>query len=566
MSPGFDAVNVSVALVFSAQLPYGRDAFQASLRAALEQDLPPAEVIVLDDRGPGARPDFLSPDLDAARIRHLPGNYPCRAAMYNAALEQARGAFLLLIFNQAAPVTLRRSALRTMLMAACRSDEPDAQAPAAPAGADDADEQAPCLGPAPEQRAAVGMVYADYERIDAGGGRREVHLLDWHPGRLRDTLDLGSAILFRTSALRAVGGFDERYRAAELYDARLRISERYRIVHVANRFAGALYSVAAPARAHSVFDYLLAGRDVQLELERACTEHLKRTGAYLAPGAHVRRVAYGRQEQARFKDCVASVVTPVNNRPGFIGRAIESVQAQTVSQVEMIVAVNGGPDDPTAAQVRRYMPGGDRYDPRKPPVRLIVVDINNLGLCLNAGIAAARGKYYVQLDSDDRLKPQALEKLLAVFDADPTVGMVIGSYEVWTLDEQTGTLHRNAEIPVVTHDEWTADNGRNNLLRINGAGAPRAAHIKVIREVGWFGVNDTPSCRNYGEDYDLVLRISERYTIGRVWEPIYEVIRHAGGTDHAIDQATIDRNDDAKDYMRLEALRRRRALNRTATR
>ena len=148
-----------------------------------------------------------------------------------------------------------------------------------------------------------------------------------------------------------------------------------------------------------------------------------------------------------------------------------------------------------------------------------------------------------------------------MFDSDPTIGMVIGSYEVATLEEATGKLIPNKEIPVVTHDEWTADNGRNNLLRVNGAGAPRAAHIKVIREVGWFGVNDDPSCRNYGEDYDLVNRIAERYTIGRVWEPIYVVVRHAGGTDHSIDQATTDRNDSAKDYMRLAALRRRRRLN-----
>jgi glycosyltransferase involved in cell wall biosynthesis len=311
-----------------------------------------------------------------------------------------------------------------------------------------------------------------------------------------------------------------------------------------------------------VFDYLLAGKEAQLEMERACTEHLKRSGAYLAPGAHVQRVEYSAAEEQRFADCIASVVTPVNQRPEFIGRAIESVQAQTMPRVEMIVVVNGGAQDPTADEVRRYMEGGDRYDPRKPPVRLIVVDVNNLGLCLNAGIAAARGKYYVQLDSDDRLKPDAAEQLLAVFDSDPTVGMVVGSYEVWTLDETTGELHRNDEIPVVTHDEWTSDNGRNNLLRINGAGAPRSAHIKVIADAGWFGVYDTDNCRNYGEDYDLVLRISERYTIGRVWDPIYEVIRHAGGTDHAIDQATIDRNDNAKDHMRLEALHRRRVLNR----
>ncbi|MEW6250528.1 MAG: glycosyltransferase family A protein, partial [Planctomycetota bacterium] len=258
---------------------------------------------------------------------------------------------------------------------------------------------------------------------------------------------------------------------------------------------------------------------------------------------------------------VATIITPVNNRPGFIGRAIESVQAQTEQRVEMLVVVNGGDTDPTATEVRRYMPGGDRYDATKPPVRLLVVDINNLGLCFNYGLQHARGKYYVQLDSDDRLKPNAVAEILKVFEADATAGMVIGSYEVWTLDEATGQLRRNEEIPVVTHDEWTAENGRNNLLRINGAGAPRAAHIKAIREAGWFGVNDTPDSRNYGEDYDLVLRISERHTIGRVWTPIYEVIRHSGGTDHSIDQATIDRNDNAKDHMRLEAIARRKALN-----
>ena len=114
----------------------------------------------------------------------------------------------------------------------------------------------------------------------------------------------------------------------------------------------------------------------------------------------MRPIEYSPAEEQRFAKCIASVVTPVNNRPEFVGRAIESVQAQTVPQVEMVVVVNGGPEDPTAAEVRRYMEGGDKYDAGKPPVRLIVVDINNLGLCLNTGIAAGRGKYYVQLDSE----------------------------------------------------------------------------------------------------------------------------------------------------------------------
>jgi glycosyltransferase involved in cell wall biosynthesis len=272
-------------------------------------------------------------------------------------------------------------------------------------------------------------------------------------------------------------------------------------------------------------------------------------------------VNYSPVEEKEFEQCIASVIIPVYNREEFIGTAIESVQAQTVQNVEVIVVVNGGPKDPTINGVKPYLPGGEKHDPNKPEVKLIVEDINNLGHCFNKGIRAARGKYYVQLDSDDRLKPDAVEKLIEVFDSDDRIGMVIGSYEVWKKDETTGELSRMDDIPVVTHDEWTEENGRNNLLRINGAGAPRSAHIRVIQEIGWFGMNDGEQSRNYGEDYDLVIRISEKYRIGRVWEPIYEVIRHAGGTDHSIDQATIDRNDNAKDHMRLEAIQRRKQIN-----
>lgn len=544
MTNSFEDTTVSIAVFLPERLPYDLETFKAGLRAALAQDHAGlAEVLVVDARGPGAKPDLLPSGADAARVRHVPGTFRNRAAMYNAALNAARGEFLLAVGTESAPVTLRRSAAQTFVIAAQRGS--------------------PLSTPVSGDTCAttIGMVYADYERIDASGQRKDVHLLDWHEGRCRDTTDFGSAVLYRTAALCELGGFDEGYSAADQYDMRLRLSAKYQIAHIANRYAGALYSVAAAGQAHNVFAYLLASKETQLELERAFTEHLKRIGAYLAPGTHQKRVEYTPAESAAFKDCLATIITPVNNRPGFIGRAIESVQAQTVSNIEMIVVVNGGESDPTCDAVRRYMPGGDRHRPDRPPVRLLTVDINNLGLCFDYGLQHARGKYYVQLDSDDRLKPDAVEKIIRVFDSDPTIGMVVGSYEVWTLvDETTGALKRNEEIPVVTHDEWTADNGRNNLLRINGAGAPRAAHIKVIREVGWFGVNDTPHSRNYGEDYDLVLRISERYAIGRVWDPIYEVIRHSGGTDHSIDQATIDRNDNAKDHMRLEAIHRRRRL------
>ena len=139
-----------------------------------------------------------------------------------------------------------------------------------------------------------------------------------------------------------------------------------------------------------------------------------------------------------------------------------------------------------------------------------------------------QGVHYqaVQLDSDDRLKPDVVEKIVAVFNSDPRIGMVIGSYEVWGKCDKTGEITRMDEIPVVTHDEWTEENGRN-----------------------------------YGEDYDLVMRSSERYRIGRVWKPIYDVIRHSGGIDHTIDPITINSNDNATYNMRCEALERRIKLN-----
>ncbi len=399
----------------------------------------------------------------------------------------------------------------------------------------------------------AGMVYADYE-LHENGTIKEVHLLKHHPGRLRDNQDYGKVFLFNKQALSDIGYADEALKFNTLYDLRLKLSEKHRLVHIANRYAGSLYAIKSSSKAHNVFDYLLAGKESQQEAEAVLSEHLKRINAYLEPGAHYS----ARPNPPETANLKASVIIPVNNRPEFIGTAIESIQTQTVSEVEAIIVVNGGVEDPTIAEVERYQKGGDKYNPDKPEVQLLVFDINNLGLCLNMGAQVAKGTYYVQLDSDDRLKPDAVEKILSVYESDPKIGMVIGSYEVWQLDEN-GNYSRMEELPVVTHDEWTEENGRNNLLRINGAGAPRSIPIALIREMG-FSMNEEPYARNYGEDYGMVLRISERHRIGRVWDAIYEVVRHSGGTDHSIDQATIDRNDEAKDFMRLETIQRRQIM------
>lgn len=400
------------------------------------------------------------------------------------------------------------------------------------------------------------MIYSDYE-VDDKGEISEEHLLDHHIGRVRDNSDYGKVWVLNLDKLKENLPLADTTHQHFLYELRLRLSEVGELVHIANRYSGSPYCINKTVGEQNVFDYLMASKESQLELEQIVTDHLKRINAYLSPGSFYSSVPYAKKEY----ELTASIIIPVNNRPEFIGSAIESILAQTVQDIETIVVVNGGESDPTIPAVKAYLPGGSKYDTSKPEVHLVVLDINNIGLCLNAGLKRAKSKFYVQLDSDDQLIPDAVEKISAVYESDDSIGMVIGSYEVWEKDGATGDLNRMESIPVVTHNEWTEANGRNNLLRINGAGAPRSFYIDAARDLGYLDMNTSPSARNYGEDYDFVSRMSEHYRIGRVWDPIYKVIRHGGGTDHNIDRATVDRNNNAKDEMRREAIYRRQIMN-----
>jgi glycosyltransferase involved in cell wall biosynthesis len=519
--------GVSAVIHLPADPPYEIKKFYQMIGALFSQYDQKVELIILDEMDdPAVEKEVSRMNTEANKVTFIRGRFGTPGEWLNEAVKRSSGDYLLYMDNGTAEIYLRQSALAALLLVFERN--PD-----------------------------CGLVYTDYE-IETAGEVKEIHLLKHHHGRVRDNQDYGRVLALKKKVLDKCGGFDAHLKFSTLYDIRLKISEHAELRHVSNRYAGSLYRVVAEGRGHNVFDYLLAGKDSQIEAEQVLTEHLKRTGAYLAPGAGYQN----RPSSSGEISLKASVIIPVNNRAKFIGTAIESVLDQTVQDIECIVVVNGGPDDPTIAAVQKYMPGGEKHDPAKPEVRLLVLDVNNIGLCLNLGTKAARGEFYVQLDSDDRLKPVAVEKILQVFGSDPKIGMVIGSYEVWQLDDKTQQINRVESIPVVTHDEWTEENGRNNLLRINGAGAPRSIPFKVIKDIGYFGINDEPFARNYGEDYEMVLKISEKHRIGRVWEPIYDVVRHSGGTDHSIDQATIDRNDEAKDFMRMEAISRRKAGSR----
>jgi hypothetical protein len=131
--------------------------------------------------------------------------------------------------------------------------------------------------------------------------------------------------------------------------------------------------------------------------------------------------------------------------------------------------------------------------------------------------------------------------------------MVIGTYRM--------TNFKLEEIPpgIVDHKEWTPENGRNNALRINGLGAPRAFYTPLLREYKIPNVS-------YGEDYAIGLMISRDYQIGRIYEPIYLCRRWEGNSDAALDIDKQNYYNEYKDRIRTIEVLARQRKNRNADR
>ena len=126
--------------------------------------------------------------------------------------------------------------------------------------------------------------------------------------------------------------------------------------------------------------------------------------------------------------------------------------------------------------------------------------------------------------------------------------MVVGSYRLTDIDLNT--------IPpgLIDHKEWTPDNGRNNALRINGLGAPRAFSTAMLREI------HIPNT-SYGEDYALGLAFSREHRIGRIYDELYCCRRWEDNSDASLDVVKMNANNLYKDRIRTWELQARIAMN-----
>ena len=403
------------------------------------------------------------------------------------------------------------------------------------------------------------MIYSDHysmvkdERLSQDGtsavGKLEKHpVIDYQEGSLRDDFDFGSLWLIKSQCLRDYAVQTDRvdYLYAGLYDLRLYLSRVGEIFHL-NEYLYTENELDTRKSGEKQFDYVNPrNREVQIEMERACTQHLEKVGA-LIDTSYYRLPDFNEQDF----EYEASVVIPVFNREKTIADAVKSALSQKANFKFNVIVVNNHSTDKTGEILSRIAHEmEEKNDKQAGRLIQIVPERRDLGIggCWNVAINSDHcGKFAVQLDSDDLYSsPKTLQKIVDAFYKQKAA-MMIGSYRMCDFDLNT--------LPpgLIDHKEWTEDNGCNNALRINGLGAPRAFFTPLVRQIQFPNTS-------YGEDYALGLAFSRRYRIGRIYDELYLCRRWGGNSDAALSIDRVNANNLYKDRLRTMELKARRQM------
>lgn len=381
------------------------------------------------------------------------------------------------------------------------------------------------------------MVYADHYKMVED--KMEKHpVIDYQSGSLRDDFDFGSLWCIKAQALADYIAQSDReeYQFAALYDLRLYLSRVGEIFHL-NEFLYSEAELDTRKSGEKQFDYVNPrNREVQIEMEKACTQHLGKVGA-LIDTTFYRQPDFGEQDF----EYEASVIIPVFNREKTVADAVKSALGQKANFKFNVIVVNNHSTDRT----------GEILDELKADNLIqIVPERTDLGIggCWNEAINSSFcGKFAVQLDSDDLYSsPKTLQKIVDAFYKQKAA-MIIGSYRMCDFDLNT--------LPpgLIDHKEWTDENGCNNALRINGLGAPRAFFTPLVRQIQFPNTS-------YGEDYALGLAFSRRYRIGRIYDELYLCRRWGGNSDAALSVEKVNANNLYKDRLRTMELKARQHM------
>ena len=199
------------------------------------------------------------------------------------------------------------------------------------------------------------------------------------------------------------------------------------------------------------------------------------------------------------------MVVPNLNKGDFIGAAMASLLAQTLTDFEVIVVDNGS-EDSSLAVVEDYM----RKDPR---VSLVKEPHRGTASALNAGMTRARGEYLTVLGSDDVCHPERLSRqVLALREGKASVCYT----ESWVIDEngrETGQLwNRDKALLPPNHEGFIF----HELLRRNFTlGGTVMTTMEASKQVPF------DESLGYGEDWDFSVRLARRFKFAYISDPLY---------------------------------------------
>jgi len=181
-----------------------------------------------------------------------------------------------------------------------------------------------------------------------------------------------------------------------------------------------------------------------------------------------------------------SVVIPAYNCDRYVAQAVESVLHQTYSSVEIIVIDDGSQDN-----TRQVL------QPYSAQIRYVYQDNQGVSVARNHGINLARGEFVAFLDADDVFLPDKLAVQLAVFEANPKLGIV---HSGWRRINQQGETLMDVQpwetVPELNLESW---------LRWKPLGTMGTLMFRRnwLEEVGGFEPGLT-----HAEDVDLILRLA----------------------------------------------------------
>jgi hypothetical protein len=384
----------------------------------------------------------------------------------------------------------------------------------------------------------AGIVYSDFYEVN-NNVKKPHPVIDYQKGSVRDDFDFGPLLLIKTTAAKdALNLLSDNTIYSGLYDLRLSISVNNEIFHL-NEYIYTVDETEEASNEEKQFAYVDSkNRAVQIEMENTFTSYLKAIGAWMEP------VFETPLNDNEIFDYEASVIIPVKNRVKTISDAINSVLEQKTDFKFNLIIIDNHSTDGTSDIIKNAAISDDR-------IVHIIPDNTDLGIggCWNLGVQNVKcGKYAIQLDSDDVYSSQdTIQKIVDEFYKQDCA-MLVGSYRMCNFNLET--------IPpgIIDHREWTEDNGRNNALRINGLGAPRAFRTQLLREI------KVPNT-SYGEDYALGLQFSRKWKIGRIYDVLYLCRRWDDNSDASIDQLKLNSFNFYKDKLRSIEITARQNIN-----